>query len=272
MDDLRRPRRRRIRRPIRTAVAVVLLALAAGAVAAPAAQAAPARVWVQQTDPLSTDPVRLQVAAVDTNGYAAPFTGTVALVVGRTRSSVAVRSAEGQEDVAIPTTSLTAGSASLVATLRSGGRTITTTVRGFVDVLPAVVIRGFGCGVVSPTQPRIAWQVVSVNGRSYQYPAWTPASNAFPAYVHTVHPTVITDSSGRPIRTKGAVVVTKGSKVVGRVALPSANRRLLFSVPWPGARVPGSYTATLTLTDAVGRTTTASQPVTVATSSAGLCS
>jgi hypothetical protein len=251
---------------------VILLGVAAGGFAAPAAQAAPARVWLQQTDPLSTDPVRLQVAAVDTDGYAAPFTGTVTLAVGRTRSSVPVRSAEGQEEVAIPTTALTAGSATVSARLRVGGRTITSTIRGFVDIPSAVVIRGFGCGVVSPTQRRIAWQVVSINGQPYQYPAWTPESNTFPAYVRTVHPTVITDTSGRPIRTKGVVVVRQGAKVVGRVALKNATRRLLFSVPWPGARKPGTYTATLALTDATGRTTTASQRITVAASSAGLCS
>ncbi|MGT2425169.1 hypothetical protein [Amnibacterium kyonggiense] len=269
--DPRSRRKARARRPIRTAVAVLVLGLAVGAVAAPAADAAPARVWLERTDPLSTDPVRLQVAAVDTDGFASPFTGTVALVVGRTRSSVAVRSEEGQEEVEIPTAALSAGPATVTARLRVGGRTITSTVAGFADIPSAVVVRGFGCGVVSPTQGRIAWQVVSVNGRTYQYPAWTPQSDDFPAYVRSVHPTVITDSSGRPVRTSGLVVVTKGTKVVGRVVLPSAGRRLLFSVPWPGARVPGAYTATLTLTDAIGRTTTAVQPITVAASSAGLC-
>jgi hypothetical protein len=262
---------RRVRRPVRTTIAVLLIGLAAAAFAAPAAQAAPDRIWLQLSDPLGTDPVRLQVAAVDTDGYAAAFTGTITLAVGRTKSAVKVSSTEGQEEVEIPTTKLTEGSATVSAVLKVGGRTLKSTVKGFIDIPAAVVLRGFGCGVISPTQKRIAWQVVSIDGVSHQYPAWTPSSDTFPAYVHTVHPWVITDSVGQPIRTRGSVVVTKGTKIVGKVALPSANRRLLFSVPWPGTRTPGTYTATVTLTDTLGRTTAASQQLIVATSSAGLC-
>ena len=104
------------------------------------------------------------------------------------------------------------------------------------------------------------------------YPAWTPDANTFPAYIHTTKPWVITDSLGQPIKTKGSVVVRRGTKVVGAVALPNANRRLLFSVPFPGALTPGAYLATVTLTDTLGRVTTATQQLTVARSSAGLCS
>ena len=252
-------------------LAAVLLVLAAGAFAAPAAQAAPVRVWLQLTDPLSTDPVRLQVAAVDTDGYASAFTGTVTLSVGRTKRSVAVSSADGQEEVEVPTTTLTAGSATVTAVLKVGGRTVRSTVQGFIDIPSAVVLSGFGCGVISPIRPRIAWQVVSIDGQPEQYPAWTASSTSFPSYVRTVHPPTITDSAGRPILTKGSVVVRRGTKVVGRVALPSAHRRLLFSVPWPGRRTPGTYTATVTLTDALGRVTSATQQLVVATSSTGLC-
>ena len=143
--------------------------------------------------------------------------------------------------------------------------------KGFIDIPSAVVLRGFGCGVISPTQKRIAWQVVSINGVTHQYPAWTPEASTFPAYIHTTKPWVITDPLGQPITTKGSVIVRSGTKVVGTVALPSADRRLLFSVPWPGAQKPGTYTATVTLIDAIGRVTTATQTLTVATSSAGLC-
>lgn len=269
---IERVRGRRARRPVRTTVAVVLIGLAAAAFAAPAAQAAPARVWLQRTDPLATDPVRLQVAAVDTDGYAAAFTGTVTLAVGRTRSSVKVGSAEGQEQVEIPTTTLTAGSATVSAVLKVGGRTLRSSVEGFIDIPSAIVLRGFGCGVISPTQKRIAWQVVSIHGQPYQWPAWTAEGSTFPAYIHTTEPTVITDSLGKPVRTKGSVVVLKGSKIVGRVALKNATRRLLFSVPWPGAQTPGAYSAVVTLTDSIGRTTSATQRLIVAKSSAGLCS
>lgn len=265
------PRQRRARRPIRTAIALLLIGFAAAAFAAPAAQAAPARIWLQLTDPLGTDPVRLQVAAVDTDGYAAAFTGTVTLTVGKTKSAVTVSSAEGQEEVEIPTTRLTAGPATVSAVLKVAGKTLKASTAGFIDIPSAVVVRGFGCGVIAPTQTRIAWQVVSINGHPYQWPAWTPNGNTFPTYIHTTKPTVITDSLGKPITTTGSVVVTKGTTVVGRVALKRANRRLLFSVPWPGAQRPGTYTATLTLTDAIGRTTTATQSLIVARSARGLC-
>ena len=260
-----------MRRPVRTTIAVVLIGLAAAAFAAPAAQAAPARIWLQLTDPLGTDPVRLQVAAVDTDGYASAFSGTVTLTVGGTKSAVKVSSAEGQEDVEIPTTKLTAGSATVSAVLKAGGKTLKSSIAEFIDIPSAVVLRGFGCGVISPTQKRIAWQVVSINGQPQQYPAWTANSDSFPAFVHTVHPTVITDSLGRPIKTKGSVAVLKGTKVIHIVALKNANRRLLFSVPWPGTLTPGTYTAAVTLTDTIGRTTTATQQLIVAKSSAGLC-
>ena len=260
-----------MRRPVRTAIAILLIGFGAAGSAAPAAQAAPSRVWLQLTDPLSTDPVRLQVAAVDADGYASPFSGTVTLTVGGTRSSVKVVGTEGQEEVEIPTTRLTGGSATVTAVLKVGGKTLRTTVTGFIDIPATVVLSGFGCGVISPTQQRIAWQVVSLDGQPYQYPAWTPSSDSFPSYVHTVHPTVITDSLGQPIRTRGSVVVRRGTTIVGRVALKNADRRLLFSVPWPGARIPGAYTATVTLTDALGRVATATQQLTVATSSAGRC-
>ena len=114
--------------------------------------------------------------------------------------------------------------------------------------------------MISPTQKRIAWQVASINGVTDQYPAWTPdGEHASPPTSTRRSRRVITDSLGQPIRTKGSVVVRRGTKVVGRVALRSANRRLLFSVPWPGAQTPGTYSATVTLTDAIGRTTTATQ-------------
>lgn len=260
------------RRPVRIVIAAIVIGLASTALAAPAAQAAPARVWLQLTDPLSTSPVRLQVAAVDSDGYAAPFSGRVVLAVGRTRSTVAVTSATGQEDVEVPTAALRAGAATASATLQVGGKTLQASVKGFIDIPATVELRGFGCGVVTPKQQRVAWQVVRLNGRPVSWPAWTPAGNTFPAYVHTVRPGTITDALDQPIATKGTVVITKGVKRIGVVALPKANRRLLFSVAWPGAMTPGSYTATLTLTDALGRVATASRPIVVATSSAGLCS
>ena len=54
-----------------------------------------------------------------------------------------------------------------------------------------------------------------------------------------------------------------------------AVRRLLFSSAWAGTVkgrfAPGTYTATITLTDPYGRSTTATQSVVVARSSTGLC-
>jgi hypothetical protein len=265
----------RARRPVRTAIAVLVIGIGAAALAAPAAEAAPARVWLQRTDPLSTDPVRLQVAAVDADGYAAPFTGRVTLTVGRTTASVPVTSATGQEQIEVPTSALAGGSVSATAVLKVGGRTLRGVVRGIADVPPTVVLRGFGCGVITPTQKRIAWQVTRLNGRPVTWPAWTPASNTFPAYVRTVRPAVITDSVDQPLRTTGTVVVLRGSSRVATVALPSANRRLLFSVAWPGTVrgrfAPGTYTATVRLVDRLGRAATATQTVTVARSAAGLC-
>jgi hypothetical protein len=108
------------------------------------------------------------------------------------------------------------------------------------------------------------------------YPAWTQAQDTFPTYIHTTRPGAMTDSLGQPIATKGAVVITAGTKKVATVPLRSSTRRLLFSAAWPGTVkgrfAPGGYTATITLTDALGRTTSASQPLIVARSSAGLCS
>lgn len=255
---------------------MVLIALAADAFAAPAAQAAPARVWLRLTDPLSTNPVRLQVAAVDSDGYASPFTGTVTLTVGKGTSSVPVASADGQEEVEIPTTTLGAGSATVTAVLKVAGTSLRSTTTGFIDLPPSVVPRGFGCGVITPAQQRVAWQVATLNGSPITYPAWTPNGNTFPAYIHTTRPAVITDSLGQPITTTGTVVITTGTTKVATVKLPKATRRLLFSVGWPGTVqgrfTPGSYTAALTLTDALGRTSTATQRLIVAKSPSGLCS
>lgn len=263
------------RRTLRAAVAVLVIALAAGLLTAPAAQAAPARVWLQRADPLSTDPLRLRVAAIGDDGFAAAFSGRVTVVVGRTRATVAVRSAGALQEVVVPTTALAAGPATASAELRVAGRTVRGTVRGIAELPPAVELRGFGCGAVTPTQRRIAWQVAALHGRPVAYPAWTPDERSFPAYVHTVRPGGITDSAGRPMTTKGTVVVRRGTAVVARIALPSAARRLLFSVPWSGAVKgafrPGAYTATLTLTDAAGRTSTATRSVIVARSAAALC-
>ena len=259
-------------RVIRTLIVFALVGAAAWAFAAPAAQASPLRVWLQLTDPLATDPVRLQVAAMDSDGYASAFTGTVTLAVGKTRSSVKVSSQEGQEEVEIPTTTLTQGSATVSAVLKVGGTTLKASIPGFIDIPSSIVLQGFGCGVISPTQKRIAWQVASIDGQPYQWPSWTPDGSTFPSYIHTTKPTLISDSSGNPIKTKGTVVVLKGTRIVGRVALKNANRRLLFSVPWPGALTPGTYTASVTLTDSLRRTTTATQSLLVAKRSAGLCS
>ena len=96
-------------------------------------------------------------------------------------------------------------------------------------------------------------------------------ASSFPAYVRTVHPWVITDSLGQPVKTKGSVVIRSGTKVVGTVKLANAVRRLLFSAPWPGKQKTGTYSATVTLTDAMGRVMTATQTITVAKSSVGLC-
>jgi hypothetical protein len=258
-------------------LAVLVAGAAATAFAVPAseAEAAPARVFLQLSDPLSTNPVRLQVAAVDADGYAAPFTGRVTLAVGRTSTSVPVTSATGQEEVAVPTDALRAGSASATAVLKVGGRTLRMTVRGVVDVASAVQLRGFGCGVITPTQRRIAWQVVRLNGRPMTWPAWTPSADTFPAYVRTVQPARIADSTGRPVTTRGTVTVTSGGRTVATVRVPSANRRMLFSVPWSGVVrgrfTPGAYTASIVLTDALGRTATASTSLIVARSAAGLC-
>lgn len=254
----------------------VLIAVAAAAFAAPAAQAAPVRVWLQLTDPLSTNPVRLQVAAVDSDGYASPFTGTVTISVGRTTSTVPVTSTDGQEEVEVPTTTLGQGSATASAVLKVGGKTLRATVKGFIDLPGNVVLNGFGCGVITPTQNRVAWQVVTLNGRPISYPSWTPNGDTFPAYVRTVRPSVITDSLDQPITTKGTVAITQGTTKVATVNLPTANRRLLFSVAWPGTVrgrfTPGTYTAVLTLIDARGRVSTATQSLIVAKSPLGLCS
>jgi hypothetical protein len=265
----------RARRPVRTAIAVVLIGLAAAAFAAPAAQAAPARVWLQLTDPQSTNPVRLQVAAVDGDGNASPFTGTVTIAVGRTRSTVPVTSTTGQEEVDVPTTALGAGPATASAVLKVGGKTLRTSIAGFVDLPASAVLHGFGCGVVTPKQKRVAWQVAQLNGMPVTYPAWTPSADTFPTYIHTVQPGRITDSLGQPVVTKGSVVIMSGTTKVATVKLPSATRRLLFSVAWSGTVkgrfTPGAYTAAITLTDALGRISTATQPLIVAKSSAGLC-
>jgi hypothetical protein len=263
--------RARKHRPVRTLVAMALIGLASAAFAAPAAQAAPARVWLQRSDPLSTDPVRLRVAAVDSDGDATPFVGQVTLAAGRTRSTVPVTSTTGQEEVEVPTTALSVGSATATAVLRVGGKTLHASVKAFADIPPTVELRGFGCGVVTPKQKRIAWQFVRLNGSPISYPAWTPSAATFAAYVRTVKPAMITDSLGQPVQTRGTVVLRKGTRMIRSIPLPNANRRLLFSVAWPGAMRPGAYIATITLTDAHDRSTTATQQLLVARSSAGLC-
>lgn len=254
----------------------VLIAVAAGLIAAPAAQAAPARVWLQLTDPLSTNPVRLQVAAVDADGYASPFTGTVTISVGKQKSTVPITSATGQEEIEVPTTTLGQGSATASAVLKVGGTTLRATVTGFIDLPGNVVLNGFGCGVITPSQKRVAWQVVTLNGKPIGFPSWTQDASSFPAYIHTTRPSVITDSLGRPIATRGAVVITQGTTKVATVKLPTANRRMLFSVAWAGTVkgrfTPGTYTASLTLVDALGRVSTATQSLIVAKSSLNLCS
>jgi hypothetical protein len=230
---------------------------------------------VSLLDPLSTDPVRLQVAAVDTDGWATPFRGAVTLKVGRTTATVPVSSSTGQADVAVPTTRLAGGPATATAVLRAGGRTVRATVPALIDLPPTVVLRGFGCRVVTPASPRIAWQVARLNGVPITYPTWSPAGSTFPAYVRSVRPGTIADSLGQPLATKGTVTVVRGRTAVARIALRTSVRRLLFSVPWAGTVrgrfSPGTYTATLRLTDAVGRTSTAVQTVTVARSATGLC-
>ena len=257
------------------AVVTALVLAAVAALPAPVAEAAPAGVWLQRTDPLSTDPIRLQVAAVDADGFATPFTGRVTVSVGRTSTTVPVNGATGQEEIEVPTTALAGGSATATAVLRAGGRTLRAAVVGIADVPPTVELRGFGCGVVTPKRTRVAWQVVRLNGRPISYPAWTPASDTFPAYVRSVRPSVITDSLDQPLRTRGAVVIRRGAKRVATIALPSAQRRLLFSAPWRGTVAgrfaPGAYTATVTLVDALGRTSTATQQLLVARSDAGRC-
>ena len=258
----------------RTVVTALVLA-AVAALPAPAAVAAPARVWLQRTDPLSTDPLRLQVAVVDENGFATPFAGRVTVSVGRTSATVQVAGPTGQEEVEVPTTALAGGPATATAVVRAGGRTLRAAVVGIADVPPTVELRGFGCGVVTPKRTRVAWQVVRLNGRPISYPAWTPAADTFPAYVRTVRPAVVTDSLDRPLRTRGSVVIARGAKRVATIALPAALRRLLFSVPWRGTVAgrftPGAYTATVVLVDALGRSSTATQQLLVARSDAGLC-
>ena len=262
-------------RIVRAALAAVVLGLAATAVAAPAAEAATGKAYVSLRDPLSTDPVWIDVAAADTDGWATAFSGTVTLKVGRTTTSVPVSSTTGQAVVAVPTTRLAGGAATATAVLRAGGRTVRTTVKGLIDVPATVVLRGFGCRVVTPASPRIAWQVAKLNGVPVTWPTWTQAADTFPAYVHSVRPGSIADSLGQPLATKGTVTVRRGTRTVATIALKSSVRRLLFSVPWAGTVggrfAPGTYTATLKLTDAYGRTSTAAQTVTVARSAAGLC-
>lgn len=259
---------------MRAAVAVLVLAMAA-AMPAPAAEAAPGRVWLQRTDPLSTDPIRLQVAAVDEDGFATPFTGRVTVSVGATRITVPVAGTTGQEEIEVPTTALAAGDATATAVLRAGGRTLRGSVAGIADVPPTVELRGFGCGVVTPARARVAWQVTRLNGQPISYPAWTPAADTFPAYVRAVRPAVITDSRDQPLRTRGSVVIARGAKRVATIPLASAQRRLLFSVPWRGIVggrfAPGVYTATVTLVDAAGRSSTATQQLLVARTDAGRC-
>jgi hypothetical protein len=252
------------------ALAVLALALS-GVLAAPPAHAAAARAYVLVTDPLSIDPVRLLVAAADEDGWATPFTGTVTLSSKRTSVTVPVRSDSGQTDLAVPTTSLAGGPVKAVVVLKTSTGTVRTTVAGIVDLPSTVEVRGFGCGVVTPAQRRITWQVTRLNGAPVTFPAWTPAANTYPAYIHTVRPGTFADSQGQPLATKGAVVVTQGTRKVATIPLASGVRRLLFSATWKGALVPGAYTATLTLTDPFGRVTTASRPITVAKSLVGLC-
>ncbi len=264
-------------RPARAALAIVVLLAVAGAglLVAPPARAASGRVLLTVTDPLSTDPVRLQVAATDVDGWAAAFTGTVTLSVGKTSVGVPVSSPIGQTEVAVPTTTLKGGPVKATVVLRVSGKTVRTTVAGLLDLPASVVLRGFGCGVVTPAQPRLVWQVATLNGRPIAFPGWTQAASTYPAYIHTVRPATIADSQGRPLSTKGSVVITQGTTTVATIAMKPAVRRLLFSTAWSGrvkgAFAPGAYTATITLTDPYGRRATATRSVIVAKSAVGLC-
>ena len=111
----------------------------------------------------------------------------------------------------MPTTTLAGGPVKATVTLRGGGQTLTTVLPNLVDLPPSAVVRGFGCGVVTPAQPRIAWQVAALNGVQVVHPAWTPSPDSYPAYVRTVRFRTITDSQGRPLSTKGAVTITSGT-------------------------------------------------------------
>lgn len=269
--------RRAVRRVVALACTGLLVVggLVAGLLAAPPAQAAGARVLVTLTDPLSIDPVRLQVAAADADGWATAFTGTVTLSSGRTSTTVPVRSPIGQAEVSVPTAALAGGPVKATVVLRAGGRTIRTAVAGIVDLPATVALRGFGCGVVTPAQPRIPWQVVALNGAPVVHPAWTPAADTYPAYLHAVRPRTIVDSDGQPVSTRGTVTILRGTTKVVVLPVRPAVRRLLFSTPWAGTVrgrfAPGTYTAVLRLVDASGRPATASRTVTVARSAVGLC-
>lgn len=260
---------------VRALLAVVVLALGAGVVVVPAAQAASGQAYLTLTDPLSTDPVRLQVAATDVDGWAAAFSGSVTLSVGKTSVTVPVSSPTGQTSVNVPTTTLKGGSVKATANLKVAGKTVRTSIAGLVDLPSTVVLRGFGCGVVTPKLPRLYWQVAKLNGMPISFPGWTQAANTYPAYIHTVRPPTITDSLGQPLSTKGSVVIKRGTATVATVPMKAGVRRLLFSSAWAGTVkgrfTPGTYTATLTLTDPYGRSSTAVRSVIVARSSAGLC-
>jgi hypothetical protein len=266
----------RIGRLLLAALAVVAVALGASVLVAPSAHAAGGRVIVQRTDPLSIDPVRLLVAAADGDGWATPFTGTVTLSAKKTSITVPVSSATGQTTLSVSTTTLAGGPVKAVAVLKTSTGTVRTTIAGLVDLPSTVVLKGFGCGVITPAQKQVAWQVAKLNGAPIIFPAWTQAANTFPAYIHTVRPGTIADSQGQPLSTKGSVAITSGTTKVATIPLKAAVRRLLFTAPWAGTVkgrfTPGSYTATITLTDPYGRVTTAAQPILVARSSAGLCS
>ncbi|MDH2444009.1 hypothetical protein QDR37_08640 [Amnibacterium sp. CER49] len=250
----------------RLALAAVLTAsvLAAGpAVAAPASAATPAvrSVVAVLADPYLTDPVQVEVIALDAAGDPVPFSAAVTLRTWGTQATVPVSSTTGSLIVPVPTSTLSGGSAVLTVVARGGGGSASTTQRGFVVLPPSFAVQGFGCTVLASGGGNVPWAVSVLNGTPVAHPGWTPNSWDFPAYVGAVHPLTMRDSAQRPLATTGTMTVSSGRTTVATVPLPRLVRRMLFSVHWNalvnGRFRPGTYTARLTMKDAVGRTTTA---------------
>lgn len=253
-------------------LAAALLVLAG---AAPARAAEAPRLVVQQSDPLMTDPVRVEVAAIDASGDPVAFTGTAVLRTSGRRAVTATMSggAGGVAEVALATASLQPGPATLVLRARVAGRAVVRTLTAFTEVPASLTLRGFGCAAVGPAGGALRWAVDSMAGD----PVRTPNSRDVPLlpYVASSAPLgSMSGADGLPLATSGRVVITSGTAVVARVTLPRQVRRLVFGSRWNGrvrgAFRPGAYTATLTLRDAAGRTTTAVQTVT-AVRGAGPC-